>query len=202
MSAINIITCISVSNYILSPTHPLQQFEPSNKIAAITADLLDAFIPSAKPEDYEDTFVQSSFTCADKLSTDYKEFAIFRSLIDVSKLNTNRTEVLSSLDNWVRKQPTVTYGESTLTVLTDSNCDTVLNSLDQPLCAYDGITVGDPAGVLSPNTGAETTTVLGGVLGVAFAVMIGLGLVIAVLVGVMLVSRRARQRKSNDVTDG
>ncbi len=146
--------------------------------------------------------MQSSFTCADKLSTDYKEFAIFRSSIDVSKLNTIRTEVLSSLDNWVRKQPTVTYGESTLTVLTDSNCDTVLNSLDQPLCAYDGITVGDPAGVLSPNTGAETTTVLGVVVGFAFAVMIGLVLVVVVLVGVMFMSRRARQRKSNDVTDG
>ncbi len=87
-------------------------------------------------------------------------------------------------------------------ILTDSNCDTVLYSLNQPPCDYNGITVGNAAGV-SSNIGAEATTALGAVLGIAFAVMILLGLIVVVLGGVMVVSRKARQRElNNDVTDG
>ncbi len=87
-------------------------------------------------------------------------------------------------------------------ILTDSNCDIVLYSLNQPPCDYNGITVGNAAGV-SSNIGAEATTALGAVLGIAFAVMILLGLIVVVLGGMMLLSRRARQHELKiDVTDG
>ncbi len=181
-------------------------FQPANKIAALTMALLTALLPSAKPEDdYSDTFIKSSFLCADKLSMDKKEFAVFRSTIDVSKLSptSTRSGIIASINKWINDKPTIMNGDDQYTVLSDSSCMTVLYSLDQPLCAYNGITVGDTAGIEMPATGSDMISVLGAVLGVAIAAIAVLGLIVVVLGVAMYCGRKSRiMNRSRDVTDG
>ncbi len=189
---VNIISCF------------VQLFEPSKKITSLTDALLSALLPSAKLDEYPDTFVKSAFSCTNALSEDKKEFAVFRSVIDLSKLSSTRSSVIASIEDWIKDKPMFSSDDAVYTVLTDSNCDTVLYSLEEPLCAYNGITVGDTGGVGTTDSSVVSTNVLGGVLGVAIAVVVVLAVVIVIFGGFMYIGRRSRIIKSTteDETDG
>jgi len=159
----------------------LQLFEPNRKISAITSGVLAVL--GAKPEDNLDTFSSSTFICANKLSSDQQEFVVFRSVLDITKLtpSSSRTNALTSLANWVSKSPQIQDGTTLYNVLHDVSCSLEILSIEQALCPYNGITVGESSAVASP-TDAGTATALG--------ILLAISIIISVVIVVAVVSHR------------
>ena len=130
-----------------------------------------------------DALQDSSFSCAGKLSDNNKEFAVFRSVIDLTKLQATftRSNIIAELTKWVDTFPAINDRGNKYSVLKDISCDIVIVSLNESLCAYSSLA--GAVGGLEPTTAAAGASVsaLGAVLGVFLLVCVVLAVVVGVL---------------------
>ena len=182
----------------------MQKFESSTKINLIESAVLDGLQPGSKLDDVPDLFRSSGFNCSDKLSVDRKEFVVYRSALDLTKLPNNvfRTSVLNSLVNWINGKPSIKSDDDDvyqLSVILVTSCETSILFLDSPLCDYNGVTVGDTGGLVQPTSAPindNSDRVLGAFLGLSIIVNIGFFVLVGVVVVFLCKKRRCYEPRT------
>ena len=164
--------------------YPLQKSDSSVKQSLVESAVLAALQPDSKLDDFQDIFRNSRFNCSSKLSSDRKEFVVFRSAIDLTKLNMPRTTVLNSLVDWIISKPNIKSEDNIyqLNILLVTTCETSVLFLDSPLCDYNGVMVGDTGGLSTPVAPLVDNGAAGG-LGAVLAISIIVNIVIVIILG-------------------